>query len=309
MLFDKLLCFVLFCFASVVSWQHYPRLEGVLHRAHLLRNDMMSFVATLANYVMFEVLETTWQQLQRSLQRATDLAALVRAHETYLRSLLDRALLSSHRARRSVTPVLSALLDQVLRFSKMQEQLYASALAEAASGEQGARPTRLRQLADQYEPLLQRVDTQYRGRMLELLQRLEREGSECVSNRAANVQLCVFFLLQNEMWNKYMTGVDLAGWKSSDSSCFASITTSTTISSPLRSTRRIWYRRLEPKRGNSNRRHPERQRKIGCFEYHRCTCPRSEGGVYHELDLREGETLFYEDSNHFSFAEGTRIRR
>lgn len=45
----------------------YADLRNLLHRAHLLRNEMLSFVTALSNYVMFEVLETAWDKLMSEL--------------------------------------------------------------------------------------------------------------------------------------------------------------------------------------------------------------------------------------------------
>ena len=48
----------------------FPELTGVLHLCHLIRADMHAFVQSLSAYVMFEVLESAWGELQASLAPA-----------------------------------------------------------------------------------------------------------------------------------------------------------------------------------------------------------------------------------------------
>jgi len=60
----------------------FPELTGVLHLCHLIRADMHAFVQSLSAYVMFEVLESAWNELQTSLapaQRMLDPELSVRA--------------------------------------------------------------------------------------------------------------------------------------------------------------------------------------------------------------------------------------
>lgn len=53
-----------------------------------------SLLVACSNYMMFEVLETSWGMLQDNLDSATTLDDLVEAHKTYMKGILARALLS-----------------------------------------------------------------------------------------------------------------------------------------------------------------------------------------------------------------------
>lgn len=59
------------------SLQHFSVLGRVLHQCHLLRSDMINFVLALSNYVMFEVLETSWQWLVNKIKGDDDAATAV----------------------------------------------------------------------------------------------------------------------------------------------------------------------------------------------------------------------------------------
>lgn len=47
-----------------------------------------------SNYMMFEVLETSWETLQENLDSAVTLDDLIEAHKAYVRGILARALLN-----------------------------------------------------------------------------------------------------------------------------------------------------------------------------------------------------------------------
>lgn len=109
-----------------------PSFASVLHRCHLLRNDMISFVSSLSSFILIEVLETSWRQLQHDLRHARDLPGVIRAHRRYLRSIVDRALLSRRRVEHRVAATLRSLLDDALRFARTQDALVSEALALAS---------------------------------------------------------------------------------------------------------------------------------------------------------------------------------
>ena len=63
-------------------------------RGCLLLFLLTSLHARGSNYMMFEVLETSWGMLQENLDSATTLDDLVEAHKAYMKGILSRALLS-----------------------------------------------------------------------------------------------------------------------------------------------------------------------------------------------------------------------
>ncbi|GBG29500.1 Gamma-tubulin complex component 3 [Hondaea fermentalgiana] len=80
-----------------MTTEHVVReLHGVratLHKFHVLRNEMVHFTSNLHSYIMFEVLETSWDTLVKDLDAAVDLDQVVQAHDLYLASILDKALI------------------------------------------------------------------------------------------------------------------------------------------------------------------------------------------------------------------------
>lgn len=108
-----------------------PQLRHALHRCHVLRHDMLHTVSTLSNYMMFEVIETSWVAFTRAVAAAMDMDALIAAHEAFLSSVMERGLMSG--ATEVLKTPLNMLFDDVLHFVRVQEQLYTDAQAEVAA--------------------------------------------------------------------------------------------------------------------------------------------------------------------------------
>lgn len=100
-----------------------PALRAVFHRCYLNRATMMHVVNNLCAFLMFEVLETSWQSLQETVARARCLDDVITAHDAYLSEVLDRALLAPH--HEELNGQVQRLLQVVLRFCTLEETLIA----------------------------------------------------------------------------------------------------------------------------------------------------------------------------------------
>ena len=87
---------------------------------HTLRGVMHHFVSNLQYYVMFEVLEGSWDAFTRELNDADDLDALVQAHDVSRRGDAQVAVES----RVAVAGALGAIFDAILRFRAFADRLY-----------------------------------------------------------------------------------------------------------------------------------------------------------------------------------------
>ena len=97
-------------------------LAAELRRCHTLRGEMHHFVSNLQYYVMFEVLEGSWDAFTRELNDADDLDALVQAHDTFLDAVTRKSLLSP--ASQLLAHTLGAIFDAILRFRAFADRLY-----------------------------------------------------------------------------------------------------------------------------------------------------------------------------------------
>ncbi|CAM9640192.1 unnamed protein product [Ectocarpus fasciculatus] len=92
----------------------------------------MFFLTTnLSNYMMFEVLETSWGTLQNSLDSALTLDDIIQAHKAYMKGILARAMLNeeSTDVKNKVEEVLGIIID----FCRHQESLVIRAMAEVTT--------------------------------------------------------------------------------------------------------------------------------------------------------------------------------
>lgn len=99
-----------------------------LHQCHTLRHEMVQFIYNLQYYLMFEVLECSWEELTQQLKHSVhDFDQLIAAHAEYLNKIVEKSLLSSE----ALLQILNNTLDVILRFCSTQELLYFASLEEA----------------------------------------------------------------------------------------------------------------------------------------------------------------------------------
>eukprot|EP00908_Phaeocystis_cordata_P018531 Transcript_29992.p1 GENE.Transcript_29992~~Transcript_29992.p1 ORF type:complete len:577 (+),score=304.80 Transcript_29992:1475-3205(+) len=107
-----------------------------MHGCHLLRNEMIHFVYNLQYYLMFEVLECSWQTLLEELDAASDFDGLLRAHRAFLEAVVQKALLGPD--EESIYIALKGVFEAVLQFAKAQDVLYLRLLEQQAAARQHA---------------------------------------------------------------------------------------------------------------------------------------------------------------------------
>jgi gamma-tubulin complex component 3 len=105
-----------------------PGVGPVRHRCQLLRHEMQHFVSNLMSYSMFEVLESSWEVLQRAIAEAADLDAVIAAHDEYQRYIMEATLLGPGEDEERLRKMLHNLFDVVLRFCEMQQHFITAGL-------------------------------------------------------------------------------------------------------------------------------------------------------------------------------------
>jgi gamma-tubulin complex component 3 len=79
----------------------YPRVFNNLKdieldflRCNLIRNEMNHFISNLLNYIMLEVIESSYNNLTDQLDEAMDLNHLIEIHEKFVLDILEKGLLT-----------------------------------------------------------------------------------------------------------------------------------------------------------------------------------------------------------------------
>ncbi|TMW63630.1 hypothetical protein Poli38472_002571 [Pythium oligandrum] len=109
----------------------FVEFRPLIHRCQLLRSEMIQFTTTLHNYVMFEVLETSWHKLVKDLKAAKDLDELISSHEDYLSTIREKGFMNE--STRDLLNQLKVIFDTILKFCRAQDNLYTSAIREVDS--------------------------------------------------------------------------------------------------------------------------------------------------------------------------------
>jgi gamma-tubulin complex component 3 len=96
--------------------------------------EMIHFVNQLQYYILFEVIEASWNELQAAMRKpGSTLDDLIAAHNKYLTSITQKGLLSSGDnavAQANFPSQLHELLKTMLAYRDVVDQLYSSSVAE-----------------------------------------------------------------------------------------------------------------------------------------------------------------------------------
>ena len=68
----------------------------MLQQAHLLTSEMVHFIHQMQYYILFEVLECSWDVLINQVQQAESLDDIIYAHENFLLTVKAGALLDDN---------------------------------------------------------------------------------------------------------------------------------------------------------------------------------------------------------------------
>jgi len=93
-------------------------------KCNLLRNEMIHFIGNLLNYLMYEVIQSSWERFTDGLRDAQNLDQVIKLHEEFVNSMLEKALLTT-RSDKIYRQVIK-LFDFIYRFKSTQEILLSS---------------------------------------------------------------------------------------------------------------------------------------------------------------------------------------
>lgn len=90
-----------------------PELRPVLHEANVLLQGMIHFIQHHQNYIMFEVVECSWVELNAATDLAKDVDEVIAAHDNYLRKIKKGTLCQN-----------DALFDCIFEFEQLMKLLW-----------------------------------------------------------------------------------------------------------------------------------------------------------------------------------------
>lgn len=112
---------------------------GVMHRCHLARTDMTSWLSAALAYVQYDVLAPAWMHLHECVEKAVDMDGAILAYRGYLdaisQGLFLRQQQQQHQQQQAdVRSALTRVLGCILDFADSQRR-FASALSRAADAD------------------------------------------------------------------------------------------------------------------------------------------------------------------------------
>ncbi|KAJ3354691.1 Gamma-tubulin complex component 3 [Entophlyctis luteolus] len=125
-------------FSLSISWRRgvtefaaFRKLREVgphFHFCSITLNEMIHFTYQLQYYILFEVLENSWDELNVYISKRTgDLDQLIGAHNKYLNNITSRGLLAATMGSQNMFLMLVGLFDTILKFQLKMESLVALA--------------------------------------------------------------------------------------------------------------------------------------------------------------------------------------
>lgn len=115
------------------KFQKLTDVSGDLHHCYILCNEMVNFVYQLQYYFQFQVIESSWVDLmtviesrkgQDASEYAYDYSMLIKTHEVYLRSLIDKGIQGKSKSHKEIMKRLEVIFDSILKFKRIRERLY-----------------------------------------------------------------------------------------------------------------------------------------------------------------------------------------
>ncbi|EDW48794.1 gamma-tubulin complex component 3 isoform X1 [Drosophila sechellia] len=100
------------------------------HRLNLFTSEIMHFIHQMQYYVLFEVIECNWVELQKKMQKATTLDEILEAHEKFLQTILVGCFVSN---KASVEHSLEVVYDNIIELEKWQSSFYKDCFKELSA--------------------------------------------------------------------------------------------------------------------------------------------------------------------------------
>ncbi|XP_053948328.1 gamma-tubulin complex component 3 isoform X1 [Anastrepha ludens] len=97
-------------------------LNQVLYRLHLFTSEMIHFIHQMQYYILFEVIECSWAELQDRVQQAKALDDILDAHDDFLNAIKCGAFLDSNSGQ--LCQNMENVYDGIIRLELWQEKFY-----------------------------------------------------------------------------------------------------------------------------------------------------------------------------------------
>ncbi|CAO3613996.1 unnamed protein product [Mucor hiemalis] len=137
------------------EFSNLPELEQDLQITQLTIQRMIHFIYQLQHYVLFEVLECSWDKLETFIERKSiDLDSIILAHTNYLSEITEKGFLSGTKEE-ALSGRLGDIFDCILNYKVVLDHLHEYATSESAKqiyGSTGS-ATKINSIRKQHEEI------------------------------------------------------------------------------------------------------------------------------------------------------------
>ncbi|GMH60283.1 hypothetical protein TL16_g03017 [Triparma laevis f. inornata] len=113
-------------------------IKKALRKVALARQEMLHVTSNIQNYIMFEVLEGSWNAFARKFSKSATLDDVIKAHDEYLDNILHLALLGEDPESKRLSAQLALVFDIADRFCSVQDRVFVDCLSALGSSAQRA---------------------------------------------------------------------------------------------------------------------------------------------------------------------------
>ncbi|KAL0136957.1 Spc98 family-domain-containing protein [Mucor lusitanicus] len=113
------------------EFTHLSELQQDIQFAQLTIQRMIHFIYQLQHYVLFEVLECSWDKLETFIEhKSVDLDSIIDAHNNYLREITEKGFLTGPK-QEALAGKLGSIFECILQYNIVLEYLYKYATQES----------------------------------------------------------------------------------------------------------------------------------------------------------------------------------
>ncbi|KAI8641486.1 Spc98 family-domain-containing protein [Parasitella parasitica] len=113
------------------EFTNLPDLHQDIQYAQMTIQRMIHFIYQLQHYVLFEVLECSWDKLETFIEtKSVDLDSIIAAHAKYLQEITEKGFLSGPKEK-ALAGRLTSIFDCILKYSIVLDHLYKYATNES----------------------------------------------------------------------------------------------------------------------------------------------------------------------------------
>ncbi|KAG1151790.1 hypothetical protein G6F37_003138 [Rhizopus arrhizus] len=180
------------------EFSQLPDVSQDLHQAQMTIQRMIHFIYQLQHYVLFEVLECSWEKLENDIEhRCIDLDSIIESHTNYLNEITEKGFLSGLKEK-MLAERLNEIFDCILQYKIMLDRLYEHACQEAARQSDDANTSEEGESLNKIRRDHEDIEGAFTMQVLQFLDMLKSYHDEDLRSLSTRLDYNNFYFLNNK---------------------------------------------------------------------------------------------------------------